>query len=254
MALEQFSEDGRDYISNALRGEIKCHLPDEVMLEFNKWIIEDGSKIMWVEGESSSFQGSALSLAAMRIYDLSIKEGIACLSFFAKPRYRFAVQPHPALSHKEAATVAMLYSIICQLARLLPPEFDPTPDLDVEKFQLLDGTLDSANVALQIIEALIPHTPRVLMCVLDGFQLAESKSTRPYLSSLMALLRAQREKKILKLCATTEGNSLVLAQNTGMRERVDASRMAQESPQGILRGASDISELRPFGPSTPREE
>lgn len=130
LGLENLHGDGRAHLSNALRGETQGNLPDEVMLEFTKRITATGSKIMCVAGDDSwSSRGSDLSLAAMRICDIGIEEGIACISFFVQSHFEFTAKVNPVLSHREAATVALLYSIICQLSMLLPPEFAPTADI-----------------------------------------------------------------------------------------------------------------------------
>ncbi|KUI62526.1 hypothetical protein VP1G_09644 [Cytospora mali] len=241
--LTKFAEDDRHHISDSLRGVTRAHLPAEVMIELKRWIKATDSKFVWVEGPPSNSHGSSLSLAAIRISDISMQAGIPCLSIFIKAHYDLTAIPGPRITQREAATVALLYSFIYQLSRLLPAEFEPMDEFTQEQFGLLDGSLGSANVALKIIEALITHSPPSLICIIDGLDLAESQNTIQHLSGLIRILRSEEKKRMLKVCFTTNGNSMVLIRKIGVFERVDASRMAQEDPRGFMRGAFDINEL-----------
>lgn len=237
-----FAEDGRGFVANTLRGQHMRGIPQEVIFELQKWIYANLSTTRWVEGAPFTF-GSELSLAAIRLCDLSVEEGLPCLSVFMKPDYDFASKVEPKLAQKEAATVALLYSLISQLVRLIPPEFEQPPDLNPDKFDLLDGSITSAPAALALIEHLLALAPPAIICIIDGFELAETSTTRPHLLSLMTILLAQQTKRIFKLCVISQGNSLVLAKSIGIRDRVDASRMAQGGSRVMIHGASSVDEL-----------
>lgn len=241
--FEMFAEDGRGSAADRLRGQHMRGIPQEVILELQKWIYADVSTTRWVEGAPLTF-GSELSLAAIRLCDLSVEENLPCLSVFVKPHYDFSSRVMPKLAQREAATVAILYSLILQLLRLTPPDFEQPADLNLEKFNLLDGSLTSAPVALALIEPLLALAPPAIICIIDGFELAETSTTRPHLSSLMTILLAQQTKRIFKLCVISQGNSSVLAKSIGIRDRVDASRMAQGGSRAMTRGASSADDLR----------
>ncbi|OKO96532.1 hypothetical protein PENSUB_10707 [Penicillium subrubescens] len=146
----------------------------------------------------------------------------------------------PGLSNQEAAVVALLYSTIAQLARLIPAEVPAAPELHEQQFELLDGSIGSALVALRIIQALIVHAPPSMIWVIDGLQLAESRSTISLLSSFFEILRRQEELRISKVCFTTDGNSVVLTRGISVHEHVDGSRMVQGGPGRQLRGGGDV--------------
>lgn len=185
--------------------------------------------------------GTGISAAAMRVSAISIDAGIPCVSFFLKPQYSFALSK--GMSHREAGLIALLYSVITQLACLLPTAFPATTGLDESQFRLLDGGIESVPAALKMIRALLVHAPPSLIWVLDGFQLVENEVTIPHLRALVDILRDQESKHISKVCFTTDGNCFVLMRAMNAWERVDASRMAQHRAGTLLRGGSDVGEL-----------
>lgn len=241
--LTKHMEDGRAQLSNHLRGAARGQLPHETLVAFQRWVQAGASRTMWAEGAPSGVYGSDLSLAAMRVCDVSLQARVPCVSVFVKPRYAQA-EGHGGMPRAEAATVSLLYSLVCQLARLLPPEFEATDELSYENFGLLDGSIGSAGVALRVIDALLAHAPPSLILVIDGINMAESSTTTAILSSLMDIIRSQEQRRILKVCFTTNGNSRVLIKATRVVERVDASRVALGGISAPLRAASDINELK----------
>lgn len=244
-ALATHVEDGRPANSHPMTSPLEQQLPQEVMFEFVQWIKLPSSKIIWVQGVPCLSPTSPLSLAATQVCDISRDLNIPCISFFFKSRYNILSGSTDPSSHKKAACIALLYSVVYQLVHLLPPDFrtDPDGDLGETHFQLLDGSVNSANVALRIIDTLFDHATTSLICVIDGIQSGECPETVPYLRSFVEILRLQQEQRLFKVCFTTQGPSTVLARSVDIRERVDASRLAQARPGNILRGASSISEL-----------
>lgn len=215
-------------------------LPQEVLTEVRGWIESPKSRMIWIEGTSSSSYGSTLSLSAMQLCNISMHARIPCVSFFCKPAYTFTSASQTGLSNQEAAVVALLYSTIAQLARLIPAEVPAAPEFHQQQFDLLDGSIDSAHVALRIIQALLVHAPPSMIWVIDGLQLAESRSTISLLSSFFEILRRQEELRISKVCFTTDGNSVVLTRAISVHEHVDGSRMVQGGPGRQLRGGGDV--------------
>lgn len=214
-------------------------------MEILKWIKLPESKTIWLQGIPSLSGKSALSLAAAQVCDYSLKLGIPCVSYFVKPSYGVTSASSEQIDQKGSMCIAMLYSIISQLVQLLPHGFEAANDgeLGERQFQQLDGSLESAGLALKMIHVLLDHATPTLICVIDGVQWAESPATVPHLQSLLDILRLQQDRRICKICFSTQGMSTVLLRGVHVRERVDASRMAQGRPGSILRGASSMHEL-----------
>ncbi len=210
------------------------------MIEIQNWIKTTDSRMIWIEGPDSTSFGSGLSLAAHRIYSISMQAELPCISIFCKPYHTTRTNK----TDREAALISLLYSVISQLARVLPVEFEMTDGIDGTKFQALDGTLESAGPALVLVKALLTHAPPSLIWVVDGLQFAEGQTTAPYLARLLAILREDERNRVSKVCFTTHGNSLTLLRAIRLPERVDAWRMAQSRPGHIFRGGSDPDVLR----------
>ncbi|KAH6684957.1 hypothetical protein F5X68DRAFT_276978 [Plectosphaerella plurivora] len=240
--ISDYTDDARSFISNPLRGSSPLLLPEEVMHPMVRWIKTKESKMIWVQGVSGLPVGSGLSRAALQIYNVSLQGGIPCVSYFCKPRYDFSARKQ--LSSKEAGMVSLLYSVVSQLTCLLPMGFPATKGLDESHFSLLDGSAESLPAALELIQALLIHTPPSLVWVIDGLQLLQDEATVPHMRAFVEILRDQETKRISKVCFTTDGNCLVLARATNVRERVDATRMAQSRPGAVMRGGSSVWQLR----------
>ena len=174
------------------------------MVQLENWLRYPGSNLIWMEGVDSDSYKSDLSLDAMRLCTISMDAGIPCISFFSKSYYSFTSARDT--SHGEAALISLTYSIIVQLANLLPVELEAADKL----ISLLDGSINSVPVALQLIEELLVHAPPALMWVLDGIQLMENDITRPYLRQVVEIVRNRGNKWVSKACFTTNGNSCVL--------------------------------------------
>ncbi len=80
--LEIYVEDGRDGISQTYPGISRPLVPDEVLMQIQNWIRMPSSKMVWIEGPDSTSFGSGLSLAALQIYDISMRAGLLLYLFF----------------------------------------------------------------------------------------------------------------------------------------------------------------------------
>ncbi|CCC14419.1 hypothetical protein SMACR_09200 [Sordaria macrospora] len=259
--LERYLEDGRTDVARQQKSSLSAILPREVVIHLQTWISEFKSSIRWVVGTPVSPFGSGLSVAALRLCDVSSEIGIPCISFICKQMYNFASPSSTNMKGKrfrldlqEAGLIALLYSVITQLIYLLPDEpFPINPVLDRSNFEQLDGSMASAPVALRIIRELATYAPPSLIWVIDNLQLTESTTTMPHLREFIAFLREQTSatelsdeggtQRLSKVCFTTDGNSFVLAEEVGVMERINASRISQRRPGTRLRGGQDVRDL-----------
>jgi hypothetical protein len=217
-------------------------LPEEVLLRIKRWIDAPESKTIWIQGIPSTLQDSVVSRAAARIYDVSTAARLPCIVFFCQTRYHFAQKNN--LTQKEASLVAFLYAVVSQLVCLLPTQFPAMEGLAQRNFDILDGSMQSIPAALDLIRSLLTHAPSPLIWVIDGLQLVEDKTSLPFLRAFLGILDEQKTKHISKVCFTTQGNCAVLARGLDFRERVDATRTAMRRPGVMLRGGSDLQQLR----------
>ncbi|KAK6857439.1 hypothetical protein PG995_007626 [Apiospora arundinis] len=96
-----------------------------------------------------------------------------------------------------------------------------------------------------MVEQLLSYAPPAVTFIVDGLELVSNTTELPYLVRLVELLRtAGGGDKVFKVLLTTNGNSMALGKAIHWKERVDGSRFAQGRPGKLLRGATDLSEIR----------
>ncbi|KAL8400779.1 hypothetical protein RB594_000974 [Gaeumannomyces avenae] len=241
-------------------------LPQEVAIKIERWMRMPSSQILWVEGPVSTHCEEQLTNAAKHIVRLVLDAGIACVSFFGRPRLRRPnstpapggdageARPSPVggsaggppPTPREAAATALLYSVVAQLVHLLPGEFDcPASPRFEEAFGALDGSPASHPTALDLVRAMLPLSPPTLVLVFDRLHLADGATTRPVLGALVGLLRAHGAGagRVTKVMFITAGSCPLLAKTLEKGEKVDAGRMAQARPGQPLKGWSSSSGL-----------
>ncbi|KAK0716573.1 hypothetical protein B0T21DRAFT_63901 [Apiosordaria backusii] len=243
--LARYIEDGdQDVVRRALAYGRTPTIPKEVFIEFGKWISGERPPMMWIEAPAASPSGPVLSQAAIEAVNTIAKAGTPCISVFCKSRYDSATKE---LGHRDAAVVSLYYSVIRQLARLVPPEFEGSDELQKENFERLDGTLKSLSTGLDIIRALLKHVPPSIVWVIDGLQFAGgSQDGYRYLGEFIMVLREHEERRTSKACFTTEGRHMVLDRTIGVWERADASRLTQARPGAVFAGGVGVDEFGGF--------
>lgn len=243
--LDSFLLDGRADILKMSNTPHKSMLPRETLEKLQNWIRVTSSAFLWVQGPVSVSMEQQLSLAAIRIRDLVLNAGIPCIAFSPKSRYDFQqTNPSSGVPKRETILTALLYSMVGQLVRLLPPEFVPIGKITQRVFEDLDGSVESLPVALDLIALLLGHTPPTLVVIIDKLHLADSPATRPYLIKFVELFRDLGSRQMLKVLFTTAGSCAVLAKMIKKAEKVDAARMVQGRPGQHLRGWSSLGDLR----------
>ncbi|ELQ43179.1 hypothetical protein M0657_008814, partial [Pyricularia oryzae] len=235
-------------------------LPDEVVVEMEKWMKTPASKWIWVEAPVDELAEKRLTCAAFRIAEIVLNSGMVCIYFFASARPTWKGSSAKDSwniqnsSRKEEAATALLYSLITQLVRL-PRELDRCPP-DLCRPDAFDSLLDLSippaarhAAALGLIRTLLDHAPKALVLVVDAVHLADCAATRRPLADLLGMLRERGRSlgHVVKVLFTTVGSCALLAANMQRGERVDAERMALARPGLPLRGWSQISGPRGLG-------
>ncbi|KAI1337702.1 hypothetical protein F5Y15DRAFT_151514 [Xylariaceae sp. FL0016] len=239
-AINQYADDAKAELLPRIYREGKPVLPRNVFMGIQSWIDEPSSKFIWIEGPAFSSVGSQLSMMVLRLSLEAMNAGIPSISFFAKRRYETR---QPNTRQREAGLVALAYTLIDQLIQLTPIEFEPPPSLSEEKFQRLDGTIESYSGALDIIAALLALAPPSVICVIDALENIDHRDTVTALTELIEILREAGKTKTIKVLVSTSGNCRALLKTTRVRERLSAERMAIARGSSPLPGAIDIGDL-----------
>ncbi|CZR56709.1 uncharacterized protein PAC_06598 [Phialocephala subalpina] len=238
--LAPYTDDRKERLATDALPRTRSVLPGEVVTDIQRWIESQDSRLLWVEGLAYGPFQDELSLVGLRISAIAEEVQIPCISFFAKTKYTFQSED---MSMKEAGLVAMLYSLISQLIKIIWPTFEATEALTEDQFRQLDGTAKSIPKALEIFKALLPLAMPGLVCVIDGFERMDSREDVSLLVDVIKCLKDQPAERRVKVLFTTSGNCRPLSRATKVRERSDAKRMVQARGSSPLPGGVSAQDI-----------
>lgn len=216
-------------------------IPSEVVTDIQRWITSPDSSLLWVEGPAFGEFAGPLSGIGLRISDAAKGLDLPCVAFFAKMRYTFQKRGD---SRHDAGLVAMLYSLIKQVAEVVLTTFGELFDFTEQDFEKMDGTLQSIPHALKTVERLLSADLRGLICVVSGFDLIDCRDNLQLLVQMIQCLQTQPAEKRVKTIFITQGNCLSLSRTTDLRERSDANRMVLVRGSALLAGGTAAENIR----------
>lgn len=233
--IAPYAENGKDEIALGSASTSLPVIPSEVISDIQRWVESRDSKLLWVEGPVFGPFDDVLSSVGLRVCTIAEGVGVPCVSFFAKMKYTF---PPQGMSVQEARLIAMLYSLVSQLVDVIPPTFRPVMSLTRGEFLKLDGTIQSVQVALGVLKALVSVAIPGLICVISGFDLVDSRENLGPLTDMIEIFRDQPPEKTVKVLFITKGNCRSLSKATSMNQRSDATRLVLTRGSSPLPGGS----------------
>jgi hypothetical protein len=124
--------------------------------------------------------------------------------------------------------IELLYQSIWHFCENVPEDFSTSLDLSASRFSVLDGTADSIQAALSILEDLISqHSGRHLV-IIDGLDILCSSEDPVLADRLIALLNILmniKHRVITKTLILTTQHMRLLAELPGLVRKVDASSL-----------------------------
>ncbi|KAI1413998.1 hypothetical protein F5Y13DRAFT_188520 [Hypoxylon sp. FL1857] len=206
-----------------------------------RWLETPNARFLWVDGLLSDPQDGVLPRLSMQICHSASAAGLPVVLFFRRRFYSF--QTEGLLTAEDAGLIALLYSLILQFVNLLPNNFPARSNLSQEMFRRLDGSLESAEPALQILEALLDHAPQALVCAIDGLERLETPATKGALTRLVEILRSPSAGRRFKILFTTTKTSGVLPEMLNVREQVLIRRPTRSTAAGRALGGLEVEDL-----------
>lgn len=211
-------------------------LPSNLVQYVQQWIQATETRLLWIEGPALGSHETKLSRMAQQVYAASLQARIPAVLFSHRRDYALQGDGMPI---QEAGCIAMIYPVIQQLAHLLPVSFESNPALFRDRFEQLDGTMDSIGAALDIFGALLSLAPPVVVFVFNGVEMLGSpepgEGTDPTVVRMINHLRDKGKSRLLKVLFTTVGNSYVLG------EKLDVAERASTSQHGLSRGRAHLN-------------
>lgn len=179
----------------------------EALRRIGEWAKASSPNMLWLEGQpiqADDFD-NPITMMAAKVIGLTEQTRMPVISYFCE--LRRGEKPREGNSTREVqAILSLVYSLIRQLIELLLPVLETTSDLSEERFNSLDGTLGSWNIALSVFIDLMKTLPGPVFCIIDGLHWLNDRTTDTYLTELIRILREDK----LKVLLSTTGRCLVL--------------------------------------------
>ena len=199
-----------------------------VLHALQSWISEtEDSRTLWIVGPHENSAESSARTAALGIIASAFQQNVPFISHFCeRPRYGRSAGSGSggvgrAQSSEETGLIGCVYSLISQLLQFSIEETDL--DLSPERLAKLDGSMESWDVSLDLLEDLLERTPLLPYCVIHGLNdLDWAAGAEACAEVLDVLLRHQeRADSVFNILLTTAG--LTLARYIPAKQRLYAS-------------------------------
>ena len=205
--LEDFFSRGRVRLSGDPFSPVMVN--PETLARLSEWSEgSSSSQVLWLEGphiEADDFENPVTMMAA-KFVDLADRSRVPVMSYFCQLSRHERLRP--GNTREAQAMTALVYALLRQMVELLLPRLETNVDMSETRFQRLDGTAGTWEDALLVFSDLLGLMPDAVLCVLDGFQWLDDRSTNKYLKGLLQVLRGDK----LKVLFTTTGRSACLRQ------------------------------------------
>ncbi|KAL9594655.1 MAG: hypothetical protein Q9219_006916 [cf. Caloplaca sp. 3 TL-2023] len=223
-----------------------------VVAALQEWTKSKSSQILNVVGSSQAEELSATAPIASYCIDLAGRSGIPVISYFCElPRRRTPLAE--GMTPEMAALISLIYALIRQLVDLLPYATTNRRDqLSRESFERLNGSCESVDDALKVLGQLLDQSPPISLCIIDGLELLDDRSTQRHLALLLNILRGNKKIErakvaepapMLKVLFTTSGRSRCLLDGLSRSELVFAenSSATRRIPGKVTPGRRSLS-------------
>lgn len=193
---------------------------------------------------------SNASAIAAKVINTVRKTRIAIVAFFfhlddGTGEELGSVATTPCQSQEAAMAVDFLYSLIRQVIDQLPHRLEIPGKIWVTRFESLDGSLETFDLALTILEQLLDQAPATLIIVVDGLEQVDHSEAEPWVTKVLLLLQQAtidtRGKKKIKILYTTAGPSDVLGDmDPDFVQCVEAEEGRPKHMRGRVQSIEDV--------------
>ena len=206
---------------------------DRIMLEYDEaavmymdWKIVSAleewttsrSRMICIVGTNQVVDTPSTTMLATEYVASANQASIPTISYFCElPRPH--TDPLKPMTAEVSGLISLTYALIRQLIELLPSFMDYAEDLGVQRFANLDGSLESYPEAITLLSDLLDLSPPMLVCVIDGIEVLEDKSTAAHMTAFIKILQGHKtyrgplskgSDRVLKVLFITSGRSRVL--------------------------------------------
>lgn len=206
--LLKWSESLLDYVQRGAgfqtlsNEETPVFFDHRIVIALDQWLQADESKLLYLESPSY------VTVAAMRIVLSSgdTDPPMPCASFFCRAQeVDDEFDNESEVQTGVDPLLGVVYSLIYQILRVLPPLTEQTLITGKNRFTDLDSTLSSWDHALELLEDTLSLAPALMMIVIDGL-LAFEDEHEYEMEELLGVFRKQMDvkEKLLKVLLTSD--------------------------------------------------
>ncbi|KAL9090014.1 MAG: hypothetical protein Q9165_005544 [Trypethelium subeluteriae] len=193
----------------------------DVSSRVEDWMSEKTeSQVLWIfSPETSRGVTSARAAALASLLSGWQTETPIISHFCARPRQNIE---DASLTIEQAGMIGLVYSLITQLLQFHVD--DDGFQVSKDKIKALDGTQESWNFSLELLEQLLDHTQLLSCCIVDGLNDLEWSTGSTWCSSFLDILFRDKRNKArdFKVLLTTSGQSRILPGRVSSKDRFDA--------------------------------
>lgn len=188
-----------------------CLLEDSIARQLQQWLVQPTSRILCLETPVKQEDIEMSTFIAAQFISVATEMDMPLLSFFCSlPRGPLP----PGRIPETVALCELTASLMRQMIAILPEPLPAgCPDLRLQRFEGLDGTLRSWDQILEVFTDLLTLMPPTLLIVIDGIQWLDSAHTCSKIGELVAAIKNGARGSILegervaKALFTTAGHS-----------------------------------------------
>ena len=212
-------------------GSSVTYMDWQVVSALEEWTTSR-SQVLCIVGPNQVVDISPTTMVATQYVVSANQANIPIISYFCelpRPRTRLPRGVTPEMS----GLLSLTYALIRQLIELLPSFMNYTDGLGKQRFERLDGSVDSYDEAITVLGELLDLSPPMLFCVIDAFEVLDDRSTARHVTAFVNTLRGHEiyksplstgSDRVLKILFTTAGRSRSLLTELRDDELVFAER------------------------------
>lgn len=154
-------------------------LDQRIAVALKSWTLKTTSTLLYLEAEFECIEARLpqVTVAAARMVKGADDIKVPTISFFCDvPAFEDA-QHHQTSDEKIPSLLGLIYSLIYQLTKLIPPLTDVGSLVPLSQAATLETSLASWSTSLQILSSLLTIAPPFLLCIIDGYYTFESSTT-----------------------------------------------------------------------------
>ncbi|KAI1803968.1 hypothetical protein F4811DRAFT_522373 [Daldinia bambusicola] len=199
---------------------------DRVLPSLSDWAVKlDKARMLWISSPYEPRGVTSAHASALAVVSTAWQVKAPVISHFCqRPRQD---ELRSGMSMEQVGLMGLVYSLISQLLQFSKDE--DVLNVGEDTFKMLDGTKQSWDTSLKMLEVLLTHAIVLKYCVIDGLNWLELGDGSQWCQEFLSVLFKQQQKGTpFNILFTTTGQSRILASNVDVKDRLLATKPARK--------------------------